>query len=528
MSSLYVAADYSVPGYDGFWLDRWQYAAELRVWDGSQEVTRYFSNEAFVTGASDTPAHIAFEPRIQQPALMRRDVFAAGQTFGASRVGYGELVLNNTDGGLDALLDDAMDGRRLIVRAGEPGTPYPAAWITVLTATMDAPAIEWSRVSIRLRDRLIDLQQPLQATLYAGDNALPDGLEGTEDDRKGQPKPLVYGQVANIAPPIVNTSRLIYQVNDGAVNTISAVYDRGVALTVGAAYASQAAMEADAPAAGSFRAWLAGGYFRLGSSPTGTLTADVTQGAAASNQTAAQVMKAVALRAGIAIGDIVSADVTALEAANSATVGLWLPNETSALAAMDAVANSVGAWWGFDTLGKLRMARMTLPSGTPAVVLDRDAVQKLDLQATASGDRNIPPSSIEIRYARNHTPQDDLAGSVTDERRAWLKEEWRTVTAAGASLTVHPLAEPLIMETLLVAAAAAQTEATRRAALFGNRRDRVVVGIRLDFARLLALDLGVVVRIAVPRFGYDAGKLFRVIGIQTDLRRNRAELTLWG
>jgi hypothetical protein len=42
-----------------------------------------------------------------------------------------------------------------------------------------------------------------------------------------------------------------------------------------------------------------------------------------------------------------------------------------------------------------------------------------------------------------------------------------------------------------------------------------------------SIDLGSVVRVTLPRFGYSAGVLFRVIGMQYDLRRNRVDLTLW-
>lgn len=507
------------------------YAAELTAWNPATlaTVTYYFSSAGFVTGATDTPAHTAFHPRIQQPCLMRRDLFEKGQTFGAAQVGYGELVLVNIDGGLDGLVNLPMDGRRLVLRVGSAGAAYPSGWSTVLTATLDAPQVSLTEVSIRLRDRLSDLDVPIQATRYAGNNALPAGLEGVEDDLKERVKPLVYGQVFNAAPPCVNTSRLIYQVNDGAIASLSAVYDRGVALTAGTAYSSLADMEANAPAAGAFRAWLSGGYFRLGSSPVGQVTADITQGAAAANRTAGQILKAIALRVGIASGDIFAADVTALDAANSAVCGLWLADETTALAAMDAMANSVGAGYGFDALGQLRMMPLTLPSGAPVLELDAVSILSLELQATATGESNIPPAQIELHYANNETVQEnDLAGSVTDARRAWLKEATRRVTATGASLTAHPLAQPLVMETRLVSAANAQTEANRRAVLFGARRDRLAVTIQTTPSRLAALELGAVVRMTYPRFGYGAGKLFRVIGLQTDLRRGVAELTLWG
>src|SRR5574340_223539 len=130
-------------------------------------------------------------------------------------------------------------------------------------------SFSWKEIAIRIKNRQLELNTPIQTTKYAGTNSLPDGLEGVSDIQ-GKSKPLLFGQCKNITPVLVNTSRLIYQVNDGAIiTTNAAVYDNGVALTKGADYASQADMETNAPAAGAFRLWLAGGYFRLGSTPAG-------------------------------------------------------------------------------------------------------------------------------------------------------------------------------------------------------------------------------------------------------------------
>ena len=507
------------------------YAAELTVWDPntSTEVTHYFSSESLVTGASDTPAHTAFDPRIVQPALFRADIFSDGRTFGHSRVGFGELVLANPDGALDPLLTTPMDGRRIILRAGEPGTAYPSAWTTVLSGTMDAPAVEWNRLSVRLRDRLADLDHALQATRYAGNNSLPAGLEGVTDDLKDKPKPLCYGQVYNVSPPCVNTSRLIYQVHDGAVASV-AVYDQGLALTAGTAYTNQTDMETNAPSAGGYRAWLAGGYVRLGSTPAGAITADVTQGATAADRTAAQLLKAVALKAGLASGDLSSSDVTALDTATSAVCGVWLDQETTALAVMDNLAASVGAWYGFDAAGVLRMARLAAPSGTPALDLTLAEITRLELLSTASGDNSVPAYQIKLRYLRNHTVQtNDLAGAVTAARRGWLAQEWRTgVLADSAIQTAHPLARELSFDTALVNIPDVTTELTRRLALYGVRRDRLRVTAYATPAALAGMTLGGVVQITVPRFGYTAGVLFRIVGLQTDLRASRVELELWG
>jgi hypothetical protein len=60
-------------------------------------------------------------------------------------------------------------------------------------------------------------------------------LEGTADDLLGQPKPKVMGSVFNVEPPLVNTSRLIYQIHDTSLlpGFTLAAYDKRVALGAG-------------------------------------------------------------------------------------------------------------------------------------------------------------------------------------------------------------------------------------------------------------------------------------------------------
>jgi hypothetical protein len=60
------------------------------------------------------------------------------------------------------------------------------------------------------------------------------------------------------------------------------------------------------------------------------------------------------------------------------------------------------------------------------------------------------------------------------------------------------------------------------------RRDTLSVRVALDADLAGAVDLGSVVSVQVPRYGYDAGRLMRVTSIRTDLRGGVLDLTLWG
>lgn len=514
------------------------YLAEVAAYDSAipGATTLRFSSGL---GYAHPSAPGFYDPRIVQPANLRRDAFGAGTTTGAVELGVGELVLANSDGALDFIADYGLDGRAFRVLRGDDLAAY-SSFSVVFTGTMEQPTFSFDTVGIRLRDKLYTLDVPAQTSKYAGTNSLPGGLEG-DSDLKGRPKPRAYGVVRNAAPPCVNTSRLIYQVNDGAVASITA-YDNGLALTAGAAYASQADMEATAPAGGQYRAWLAGGYFRLGSSPAGQITADVTVGATAAARTGAQILNALATGPGaLPVGDVSAADVTALDAATSAEIGLWISDEIDVRDAMAKVSDSVGAYFGFDRLGVLRMRRLEAPSGTAALVFRRlsngvaaepTTADIVDLERVPTQDqgRGVPAYRVKLGYRRAWSTQTDgLAGAVTAARREFLREPLRYVTSTDTAIqTKHLLARELNYDTLLDSETAAQTEADRRLTLRKVRRDRLRLTARMDAGLTTTIDLGSVVQVVLPRFGYSAGRLFTVIGIEADAARNLVILDLWG
>ncbi|MEY2838529.1 MAG: hypothetical protein RJB60_828, partial [Pseudomonadota bacterium] len=283
---------------------------DINAHTGSSPVTLRYSTQGYVTGAGDTPAHTYYEGRIKQPGNIQRTIFDNKATFGASKVGYGEVVLVNNDGALDAFLPYGFAGFGITIQRGvQARNQSVPTWSTVLTGTMDSVDFSWSEVSIKVRDRQQELTKPLQSVRYGGTNSLPNGLDGVATDIKGNGRPILYGKALNFSPPRVNTTRIIFELSEGLIQSVDAVYDRGTALTAGAAYSSQADMETNAPTAGQYRAWLnaAGSYIRLGSEPAGTVTVDATQGSAVANRTPAQLMKQVLLKAGILNADIAAA-----------------------------------------------------------------------------------------------------------------------------------------------------------------------------------------------------------------------------
>lgn len=513
--------------------------AEVQAYDPAIPGVRslYFATQAFVTGPGDTPANAYFDGRISVPPNVQRFCWAADSTTGRTEIGFGDLILANPDGALDALIGFSFVGRRILIRLGEvtPRSGGVPTWTTVLDGTMEQAEFSWREIRIRVRDRLQDLTKPHIQARFAGTNSLPNGIEGVFGDLSGQCKPRIYGQVYNVAMPCVNTTRLIYLAHWGAapLASVDAVFDRGAALTRGADYASQTDMESNAPNSGQFRVWNASTatYFRIGSNPQGTVTADLTQGANAAARTVGQVFSSMLQDAGISAGSISSADVAALDAAAPAVVGFAFTHreETTTIEAIDAVTQSVGAWFAPDASGVWRIGRLAVPTGPGVGTITATDVISIDRVPSRDPGVGVPAWKVKVGYSRVWEVQDDLTSSATMARKGFVDQAYRRTEATDSSVKTANLTSPeIVRTTLLTTKADADAEAARLLAIYKARRDFLRVRVRVDSGLAAALDIGRTVVLQLPRFGMGAGKAFLIIGIRTDMRGYIFELTLWG
>lgn len=517
--------------------------------------TLSFSNAAYVSAATDTPANAPHIARVLQPGAVSYSMFSRGNIGGRSSIEGGEIVLVNDDNALDDMLDYGFDGRPITVRWKQLDTPglfYAlSSWTVLFTGTAAKPVAGKSTITLPLRTRQYDLDIPIQTNLFAGTNSLPSGREGTTDDLQDKPKPLIWGQVRNISPPLVNTSRLIYQLSSLAVDDVGAVYDAGVSLTKGSAYTSISDMETNAPTAGQFRYLLngaggetsGGSFIRLGSSPAGQITADVSQGTLATGvnqRTVGQIVSAIVARVAPQV-TVLSSDITDLDTANSAVVGVYIDSERQASDVLDDLCNSVGAWWGFDRTGQFRVKQLTAPTGTPdwgfrragaqydAIGTDESEIISAELATVQDQGGGIPVWKVIAYFQRNWTVQrSGLSGSVSDARRAVIAEDYRRSVATDSTVkTKHLLSDTLETVTLLDQRTDAATEAARVLGLRSVRRDRLLITASMD-AYAGTLDLGDEVAVYMDRWGCAIGKAFRIIGIRLDVLSATVTFELWG
>lgn len=490
--------------------------------------TFYLSSDQFTTEPTDTPPNQWFDDVLIDPGSIGTHAYSDGKTSGNSKLETGEISLTNIDGIFDAWGDYSFAGRPVIIRSGVAGA-YPAAFPIIFQGTVENLEMEDGKIVVRLRDKQYLLNVPLLTNRFAGNNVLPNGFEGTADDLGGKVKPRCFGTVLNIAPILVNTSLLIYQVNDGAVAAVRAVYDGGAALQFQRDYATKQALAAGIVNQGFFCTCVAEGFFRIGFAASQQVTADVDQGATQSKRTVAQILAQLA-QVALKAGEISVADVAALDTFNSAVVGLWVEDDsTTILSAMDQVAASINAWYAFDSNGTLRMGVLKAPEGAPALSLE-DADLLAGLTRRPAGDNGFPAWCVTIPYARCWTVQTSgLVGTATQERRAFVAMQSRTVTASASDVKAqHALATTMALDGLLLTQVSAQDEAQRQLVLRRVPRAFYDVPIPVERFSEQPVLIGDLVRLSISQYGLKAGRLFRVIGIEHQLQGGKVTLSVWG
>lgn len=487
-----------------------------------------------------------FRDRILQNSRLRREIFTDGLTFGAGSNDYGTLQLANTDGFFDWIEDDDVDlygGAAVFSLLPSASSPWSSRK-PLFSGRIGQPQVS-NTVDVRLLDDFaLSLDKQIAKRRFLGTNSGATGIEGGAD-LMDQWYPVLEGRAFNCPVPWASTANLILCIADRAVAAIlvDAVDDQGATLTRGVNRGSLAALQANTPAAGQWDYFLGDAttpaYIRLGSSPAGTVTVTMRSGATASARTAAQVWQRVLTsRAGIAAGTISAADVAALDALQPAEVGFWVdPSGAQIKDMLDLVASTAGAGYWQDRSGQWRIARIDLPSGTPAVTfrslnsVDRPGaagdvdIFTLEPEFTSRSEGGRPYDLTRLRYARNYSVADknSLAG-VALEKAERLSKEWlETAYPEGVTEPENEYSA----DTAFAELAPAQAEAQRLDAIFGARRRRHTITTQLTPALADALDLNAVARVFWPRYGFADGPLVRVSALEIDLLSLDAAVTVW-
>jgi hypothetical protein len=468
----------------------------------------------FATKPSDSLPNQPFRGVLQSYSFARSIL---QHDIGQFTTGTGSLVIANDDAHYDFLPQNyAIDGRPINLRVGRADDPYDASFpFARLTAT--GWNIDTGNVSIDLVDYSYKLEVPMQPNVYGGSGGADGGA-----DLAGKRKPMVFGAAREVPAVLLVPSLLIYQVNDGSIQAVTSVHDRGVALSAGSNYADYAALAAASITAGQYGTCLALGLFKLGSAPSGTVTADV----AGDNSdgyvvTTADIVRwALRRRTSLADpGDLFVASFSDLNTAQAAPIDYWIgPQDSLTVAAFIAnIMGGVGGWGGHRLDGKFAVRIFKAPTGNPVAFYSRNDMLGGDIKREPlPAAYKPPPWRWRVPYARCWTVQTDLAGSVSAAHKAFVAEPYRLAESSNASVKVdHPFAQdrdPVVAYFSNQSDAAA--EALRRLNLF--KATNSIYRMTLP-RRALRQDMGDEIRVTHPRFDLPSGRSMIVVESRADI-----------
>lgn len=493
------------------------------VSDAGEATYRWATTPGWIDAAGNV-----YEPRIIEAGNITRSLVRPGATSGRSTVGYGEIIINNADGELDALLNVAFDARECVI-AQAGGTE-------IVRGTVGGVTFARSTITFRFRDaQAVIADKPIITATFAGDNILPAGLEGTANDIKGRTKCRAFGKVRVAGLPLCNTSKNIYLASASSLSSVDVIQDGGALITAGTAYATLADVEVTAPASTSYKAFIGSAseyaYVRLGTAAVRALTADVTEGATAADRTVAGIMTRIAIIGGASAANITGAsDIDTLA---GWTAGYWVQDGSTSTVgnALDALAASVHGYWIGDASGAIRFGLIRPPAGEPVLEIEDWMLLQngTSIERTVGAKEGLPVWRVSVEYQRVWQTQtrDQLSGVAAAEQER-LGKSYRTTTVRedATILARHPLADELTVTTCLDSETDAMALRDVLWTCYSVQRDTFTVAIASEMAE--GVDLGDVVRLTIPRFGMSGGRDFVAIGRTDTLSRGITALTLWG
>lgn len=500
------------------------FVAEITAAIDSSGTTQTFyitSGNGFVTKPSDTPSNTSVYPRLIDPGTYRRELFSGGKVFGAVVPSYGSVTIANGDGLFDGWKDYGFDGQPFVLRVGEEGGSYPSSFSVVFKCTMVSLKLTEKDITINLTDRLSFLDKPVLNTTLAGTG----GVEGSSD-MAGETIPRMFYDVGWVPLKAIDTNDLIYVIHQESAGTLGdyiSVYDGGVEIVRDSDYSTISDIMTTPPAEGTCKIYPNGPvYVRLATAPTYELRA-YSHGYTASGGNPCYAD--MAYEAGILDASSVNAPtaVYCLYVDDSSTTYLDLLNEAS---------KYFLAYFGFDKNDVFRSGTVTAPTAIAVYSFNRN--NSISISRGSPGFQEVPTYKLTVSSGQVWPCQ--VAPFATTYMKDYLtRQGWFSTSSAQDSsiLNKHKLAlsDRVEMKFRMANSLEFNMFAAKYFSLFGVEREQVVVECLLtpdNLNDLMAIDLMSVVEVKIPRFGFDLGKKFSVIGVSYKLTSMKVEFVLWG
>ena len=489
----------------------------------SARVTKRIGSRDFATWSSDSIGAVGWDGFLLA-CNVRRSLVAPGRIGGQSIGAGGTFRVGNPsqDVGagkkLDAWKGLSWQFAPVTVWLIEAGKPWSAA-VQYFKGSIKAMIEQDGDLVFSFHDRWEDLRRDIQTSLYSGAGSWNGGAE-----LANKPKPIGLGINRKVPAVPVDPFNGKFQVHHGAIEAVLEVEVKGGVIPSDVS---------NPPAAGKYYADLANGGVILGSSADGDVCVSFRGAKPDGTYTGKRgdlVRYVLGQYAGAADpAAFNTASFSAYNALDTAEVGIWIGTERRDIA--DAIDDLMAPVFGYvipDLSDLWTIGRILAPTATSAATADL-ALSGYDVAAGSlkriAGEE--PPSQIRGNYKRYWMPRekDRLITTIDAAVAADLREPWRTVTAAGASLTEWPAAKPLTLDLYNDGSSAAQAEVNRIASMIGDRSR--IYGWETGFEPLEKL-LHSQLWIEHEDIDAGAGAAFRLLATDADLIAGTVQVEAWG
>lgn len=445
----------------------------------------------------------------------------------SSSIGSVEIV--NTDGELDFLLDLALDGSEARFYYGDTSWDRADFRLIFSVFGLMVQRAPFRRMTVNLKDSTALLNQSIGG----------DSLVGGVGPNANQERPLNFGFIHNLTPLSYDSINLVYAHSDtggstsGGSVTALEVRDDGVPVD-----------------------FLDGGdgTLELDAAPAGLITCDVAAfplaGTDGDNQSVSDAFAyLIGDRAGFVAEGLYDGPHPTFvpDDTDDYPVGVSIQEARNVLDVLGELTDSGNCFAAIKRDGSFTFGRLK-PYDIESFGLDPVDLVEDDIVPAASFEvQHLTPEYYRYQsYAhKNWTVQSTLSDILQPDEKARFSRKGQFALQSLVGGTTYALAPELYhktlstsppIETLLSWADDSsilyltQWMETRRA-MFLPWLEIATVSLPLGAnpdapAMFYALELGDVVRVTVPRFGYDTGTLFQVIGIGISLSKARTMLRI--
>ncbi len=492
--------------------------AEIKVYDvvAASEITLYLSTCNYIT----TSADVVFSAVLSNNFSYSEDMsLEGGVSFSA-----GDLQIHNVNGVYDTWLDTSKYiwvNREISVYYGDPFvactdiTDLKSTFMLIYSGLIsDIDSRAYNVLNLKFRDKMERLNSPITEEKL--------GTYGTwayQQNNQDDIIPLVFGEVHNMEPMLIDPANLEYQFNQGNSESVIEIRDNGVPIYTRTTLTSGATINHST------------GKFTLTNPLVGQITAsiqgvkdsiNIATGALASGTYSNNIANLVALittqygklATRLIASDLDLTNLSAFQSSNIYEVGVVIIDKENVISICQQIVDSVGGQLYFNRLGKLQILRVGSVTSDPVVIVtERDILSQVDI-----AERTEVRAATKIGYCKNWTVQEGLLTGIPEQHKDMFATEWFTKTSVNSpTKTNYKLhGEPGTKETLLLTHSHATAEASRLNSFFTVPRN---VYSFTGTSKLLSLKLGQRVDLVYPRFGLynsGAGTQTQVIGLTPD------------